>query len=617
MDRGWYVRFSTVLTATLVAWLALWPSLGGVGIEAPPIIGEIFEGRISPGLDIRGGMRLMYEVDVEKYIETQRDRDASRLLRVLGGELGVLDEDEIDAPPEEKIRTLRERVTVEKVGGQVIRVTFQNAEDASKLSRAFMRDNFPNLSRQEAGEHQFRLVIGEDRVADMREKAVRQAVRTINNRIDALGIAETTVIGREDDGDIIVEVPGAEESEFDRIRGIISRTAQLEFRVVDDMSRFVAGLTDLPEGVERTTETVSAGTANPTVASSYLFARDEGARMRLQNYIDTLELPEDRVLLLGRMDRGDDPDAEEAADPEDEAPSYRTYTLLSTSDVTGRHIEDAFVSFDQTEGNRPVVSLQFKREGAELFRRLTANSIKKRMAIVLDDSVESAPVIQAEIGGGRAQITLGRYGDYNTIIQEANDLVIVLKAGALDAPLSPANEQLIGPTLGEDSVAQGAKGALVGVLFVLFFMAFYYQVAGLVADTMVLLNLLFLLSLMAFLGATLTLPGVAAIALTVGMAVDANVLITERIREELRLGKSPRSAVDQGFARAFSSIFDSQITTFIAGVVLFQYGSGPIKGFAVMLMLGIVTSLFTGIFCSKVMFDWIVRGLRVQRLRVG
>jgi len=261
--------------------------------------------------------------------------------------------------------------------------------------------------------------------------------------------------------------------------------------------------------------------------------------------------------------------------------------------------------------------VRFKSDGAELFRQMTGANVKKRMAIVLDDRVESAPVIQTEIGGGRAQITLGSYSDYNQLMQEANDLVIVLKAGALDAPLSPANEQMIGPTLGADSVQQGANGALVGVLLVLIFMAIYYQVAGVVADLMVILNLLFLLAIMALFEATLTLPGIAAIALTVGMAVDANVLITERIREELRLGKSPRSAIDQGFGRAFSSVFDSQLTTFIAGVVLAQYGTGPIKGFAVMLMIGIVTSLFTGVFCSKVVLDWVVRGLRVERLRVG
>ncbi len=194
----------------------------------------------------------------------------------------------------------------------------------------------------------------------------------------------------------------------------------------------------------------------------------------------------------------------------------------------------------------------------------------------------------------------------------------MLRAGALPAPIRPANEQLIGPTLGRDSVKQGAEGAVIGVTLVLAFMLMYYWwMGGLVADVMVVLNLFFLLAVLAGFEATLTLPGIAGIALTVGMAVDANVLINERIREELRLGKSPRSAVDQGYRRAFWSIFDSQLTTFIAGVVLFQYGTGPIKGFAVTLMIGIGTSLFTGVFCSKVMFDWLVRGVRVQRLKIG
>jgi len=242
--------------------------------------------------------------------------------------------------------------------------------------------------------------------------------------------------------------------------------------------------------------------------------------------------------------------------------------------------------------------------------------VKRRMAIVLDGKAESAPVIQARIGGGRAQITLGT-GDYNRLMDEANALVVVLRAGALPAPLRPANEQLIGPTLGRDSVEKGVTGALVGVGLVLLFMLVYYQVAGIVANLMVILNVLFMLAIMAAFEATLTLPGIAAMALTVGMAVDANVLIIERMREELRSGKSPRSAVDQGYARAFSSVIDGQLTTLIAGIVLFQYGSGPIKGFAVMLMIGIVTSLFTGVFCSKVAMDWLVRGARVKRLKVG
>jgi preprotein translocase subunit SecD len=212
---------------------------------------------------------------------------------------------------------------------------------------------------------------------------------------------------------------------------------------------------------------------------------------------------------------------------------------------------------------------------------------------------------------------MGGYRDYNEILNEAKNLVIVLKAGALPVPIRPANEQMIGPTLGHDAVQRGSIGALVGLLFVLVFMLIYYQVGGLIADIMLVLNILLILGTMAFFEATLTLPGIAGLALTIGMAVDANVLINERIREELRAGKSARSAVDQGYARAFWSIFDSQITTFLACVVLFQYGTGPIKGFAVTMMIGICASLFTGVFCSRILFDWIVRGIRVERLRVG
>jgi preprotein translocase subunit SecD len=203
------------------------------------------------------------------------------------------------------------------------------------------------------------------------------------------------------------------------------------------------------------------------------------------------------------------------------------------------------------------------------------------------------------------------------MLNEASDLVVVLRAGALPAPIRPANEQLIGPSLGADAVEQGILGAAIGVLLVLLFMGAYYQVGGLIADVAVLLNLLFLVAILAAFEATLTLPGIAGIALTIGMAVDANVLINERIRDEMRLGKAPSTAVALGYDRAFTSIFDSQLTTFIAGVVLFQYGTGPIRGFAVTLMIGIVTSLFTSVFCTKVIFDWLVRGLRVRKLAVG
>jgi preprotein translocase subunit SecD len=263
-----------------------------------------------------------------------------------------------------------------------------------------------------------------------------------------------------------------------------------------------------------------------------------------------------------------------------------------------------------------VVALQFKGPGAIDFEEFTGRNVGKDMAIVLDDLVMSAPRVNERIAGGRAQITLGAaFGQ--DLMSEANNLVVVLKSGALPARLRPSNEQMIGPTLGPAAVRDATKGAMIGIGIILVFMLLYYQVGGLVADVMVLVNLLLQLAIMAFFEATLTLPGIAATALTVGMSIDANVLITERIREELRAGRTARAAVDQGFDRAFWSIFDGQITTLIAGVVLFQFGTGPIKGFSVMLMIGMITSLFTGIFCSKVVLEWYVRGLKRQHIPVG
>ena len=609
MDRGWYVRFTVVAALVVAALLALWPSVDQ-WVPAPTWVKETFSGRISPGLDIKGGLRLMYEVQVDEAITKRRDRLSENLLRMMGERIGVLEEGQGEDATDAQLTEVREKVRVFDVGDQRIRVTFESASDAEKLERDWLEEFFPDLRIVETTDEgkTVTLTIREDRISELSDTAVDQAVKTISNRIDELQIRETTVLGR--DEDIIVEIPGADEEMFDYIRGIITRTASLDFKVVDDASDFVASIPDgeLPEGITKDRETVSAGEGNQVV-STFLVARGEGARARLQEYVNTLEPPDGREILLGV--------AEEDADAEEGQETWRSYFLHRIAGVTGANVEDAFVGFDPQDQQKPIVLLRFDGEGASQFERLTGSNVKKRMAIVLDDRVESAPVINERIGGGSAQITLGSYRGYEQLLQDANELVIVLKAGALPAPIEPANEQLIGPTLGRDAVARGAEGALIGIGLVLLFMLFYYQVAGVVADIMVVLNVLFLFAVLASFEATLTLPGVAGIALTVGMAVDANVLITERIREELRLGKSPRSAVDQGFRRAFWSIFDAQLTTFIAGVVLFQYGTGPIKGFAVTLMIGIATSLFTGVFCSKVMLDWIVRGLRVDRLRVG
>jgi preprotein translocase subunit SecD len=595
---------------SLFGWFVLWPSLDA-WIPAPAPIRKYFSGRISPGLDIRGGLRLTYDVEVDEAVRDRRNLRSDQLFRELGERLGVVAKG--STPTREQLTTIVERVKRRNDGERRIVFTFKSAADAAKIDRELVT-RYNDLREASRTDTEVVLEVKKDFLEQIRDTAVQQARETIQNRVDGLGMREASVTAQ--NTDIIVEVPGADQAVFDRIREIISKTARLEFEIVDDEANFLEGLNDLPAGVTRQSEFVSAGASKPQVASSYLLSRGTEARKKLTDYIDKLKasgrIPEDHELLLGEADRASD-----EAQPKKAEAAYRTYYLFARAEVTGQAIEDAFVANDPQQGGKPYVAINFNSEGAQLFKELTGRNVKRRMAIVLDDVVASAPVIQTEIGGGHCQVTLGGFRPYNEILNEARDLVVVLKAGALPVPIRPSNEQMIGPSLGRDGVTQGVKGALVSFGVVLAFMAFYYEVGGVIADIMVVLHLLFLLATLAFFDGTLSLPSLVALALNMGMAVDANVLINERIREELRGGKSPRVAVEQGFSRAFSSIFDSQITTLVAGIVLFQYGTGPIKAFAVTLVFGICTSLFTGVFCSRIAFDLLVRGLRVQRLRVG
>ncbi|NLE49080.1 MAG: protein translocase subunit SecD [Sandaracinaceae bacterium] len=605
MEKSWYLRLSVVVFAAIFGFLSIWPTIHDLGwLSAPEWVRSTFTGRISPGLDIKGGLRLSYEVELDTYIEEQRNRRARDLLYAAGELAGVIDKEQTAQLTDAQRRALDEAIQVDRVGTDRIRMTFKDPSLVDKIDRPFVRETVGELLRIDSRDRASGVVnlsVREDIVEGWRETAVDQARKTIENRIDTLGLREASVIAR--DSDIIVEIPGADDAAFERIKGIISKTARLDFKIVDSAGASAVFTGEhLEEGVSLQTEQALDG-PHGTVVAPYYMASGEGARERLEAIIEQLTLPRERVVSVGEVDGTD-------------GKAWRTYLLVDMAEVTGEDIDDAFVAFDQTAGNRPVVSIRFKTRGARAFDELTARNVNRRMAIVLDDRVYTAPNINERISGGSAQISLGS-GPYQQALDEANDIVVVLKAGALPAPLRPANEQIIGPSLGEDAILAGAKGAVAGIALILLFMGVYYMLAGVIANAMVLLNLVLQLAVMSFFEATLTLPGIAALALTVGMAVDTNVLITERIREELRSGKSPRTAVDQGFERAFSSVFDSQITTLIAGVVLFQYGTGPIKGFAVMLMIGIAGSLFTGIFCSRVVFDFIVRRPNLKTLSVG
>ncbi|MBM4254463.1 MAG: protein translocase subunit SecD [Deltaproteobacteria bacterium] len=285
------------------------------------------------------------------------------------------------------------------------------------------------------------------------------------------------------------------------------------------------------------------------------------------------------------------------------------YTLERKTLMTGEVVSDARVR-PSADLEGPYVELVLTDSGARLFEKITGDNVGRQLAIILDNTVYSAPTISEKIGGGRASIT----GNFD--IKEARDLAIVLRAGALPAPVTIAEERTVGPSLGKDSIRQGILSFMVGGALIITFMILYYKFAGVLADLAVILNVVLLLAALAAFEATLTLPGIAGIVLTVGMAVDANVLINERMREELRLGKNARAAVEAGYERALPAIFDSNITTFLSGLILFQFGSGPVKGFAVTLCIGIITTVFTAVFCTRVVYDYLLANKRLTTLSV-
>jgi preprotein translocase subunit SecD len=309
-------------------------------------------------------------------------------------------------------------------------------------------------------------------------------------------------------------------------------------------------------------------------------------------------VPEGDILLYQRL-----------VDPKTGGSRKIPFLLKEKTLMTGEYLKDARVALD-SQFNEPYVALEFDDIGGKLFEQITGANVKKRLAIILDDNVYSAPVIQERIPGGRAQIT-GRFD-----MKEASDLAIVLRAGALPAPVKIIEERTVGPSLGQDSIRQGILSTLISAALVALFMIFYYRVSGVIADIALILNIILTLATLAIFRATLTLPGIAGLVLSVGMAVDANVLVHERIKEELRWGKTVRAAIDQGYHRAFVTIIDSNLTTLIAGVFLYQFGAGPVRGFAVTLCIGILANIFTAIYITRWMFDLLTLKLNVKRLSI-
>jgi preprotein translocase subunit SecD len=429
-----------------------------------------------------------------------------------------------------------------------------------------------------------------------REESVDQAMLVIRNRIDKWGVAELDVRKLGTDS-IQISLPGRSDPE--QAKELVGTTAQLEFRMVDDTNpgffQQMLQQTPPPEG------------SNITVTDEEGFPQLKGPnREALLAYVKG-KVPEGREVLL-----------ECVANPlkKNECLSYRTYLVEQDVPLTGESLQSADATVSQL--NEPEVNVTFDPAGAREFERLTEAGTGRRMAIILDDYVQSAPRINEKIAGGSARITMGRAGSktFEEWLGDAQTLALVLKAGALPAPVTTGEIRQVGASLGDELIKKGSLAAVVGLLLVVLFMAIYYRMAGVIADVALILNGLLILAGLAIFNATLTLPGIAGFALTLGIAVDANVLINERIREELGHGKTARQAVDQGYDRAFWTIFDSHVTALIAGFILFATGTGPIRGFATTLIVGLLASLFTSIVVTRVITTYFVHGRNAQSVSV-
>ena len=445
-------------------------------------------------------------------------------------------------------------IALDRVEGNRISIKLQGQNNIDGFDKLLDKDfqGLRILSRLTDGDVLTLTLDLPDKEADQIKKmATDQALETIRNRIDQFGVSEPD-IRHQGEKRILIQLPGIKDTK--RAKDLIGRTALLEFKMLDETHDLNAALKgDIPPGSE-----VLYGT------------KEDPATRRI---IKTPYLIKKRTLL------------------------------------TGAHLTDAKVQID-SQYNEPYVSIDFDKKGGRDFARITEANVKKRLAIVLDDKVYSAPVIQEKITGGKARIT----GNFTT--EEARDLAIALRAGALPAPVLILEERTVGPSLGTDSIRKGLMSMCVGGLLVVLFMIVYYRGSGLIADFALILNVILIAGGLAAFQATLTLPGIAGIILTIGMAVDANVLIFERIREEMRIGKTPRAAVDAGYDRATLTILDANVTTLIAALVLFQFGTGPVKGFAVTLSLGVIASLFTALILTRIIFDFYLIKRKVKTLSI-
>ncbi len=493
--------------------------------------------RIHLGLDLRGGTHLILQVQVNDAVNADSDHAIERLKEDLKS--AKINYTEISKP--DPVNN-PDHVVIKGVP----------PEQSSELRR-IAQDRLPEYDLNSGVENTWTLSMKPAQLTELKNRAVTQAIETIRNRIDQLGVSEPVI---EEHGlgqyQILVQLPGVDDPA--RVKEIMQSTAMLEIRQ-------------------------SMGGPYPS----------EAGAMEAHNGL----LPPDSVLLKGNP---------VGANQGGENPTEAYYLVSRASAVTGRDLRDAQPGRD--ENGRPMVRLSLTGEGGRRFYAFTSAHVQDSLAVVLDNKVMEVATIQEPIRD-EGRIT----GSFTE--QQAKDLALILRSGALPAGIHYLEERTVGPSLGADSIREGVRAAVIGMLAVLIFMLVYYRGAGINADVALILNLIILLGFLGYSGATLTLPGIAGVILTVGMGVDSNVLIFERIREELRNGKTPPSAVEQGFGHAWITIVDTHVTTIVSAFILFIFGTGPVRGFAVTLTFGLLANLFTAVFVSRVIFDAVLN--RKQR----
>ena len=556
MTARWWFHFVCLSLLVLLAIASLFPTFKDVDQDSY----YPFKSKLNLGLDLQGGLYMVLGIDFDKVRRDEMKNMGRKLYEVLteegiNAEMGELNLDDPQDPKQSFIlmdqqQVLKAKERIREYGVNAIRLT-----------------------RERGAEIQYGLVTVYKN--SMTQQAVSKSIEVIRNRIDEFGVTEPEIIALGQDR-IVVQLPGVRDIE--RAKSLIGTTAKLEFKLVDDEVAQTAVTTWLEKAK----------------GAGIIFKKGQ----RFSSYLEKLntflkdDLPKGWILAFQKV-----------TNAKGDLLEQRPFLVEQVSRLTGEELQDASTQIDPQK-NEPYVSMNFKSRGAKLFEEITGNNINKRLAVILDGNVYTAPNIQSRISGGRAQITLG-YGSFNQLLEQARDIALVLRAGALPVELEFQEQRVVGAGLGVDAIEKARWASVVGVLLVLLFILFYYRVSGFLALLTLGLNILFVLGALVAFDATLTLPGIGGIALTVGMAVDANIIIYERIREELHAGREQSyfKIVENGFGSALWTILDANITTALAGIMLLNFGTGPVRGFAVTLLIGITATVYTSYFCSRLFFE--------------